>query len=214
MRIEQQEKANEDLVRRLLQAYNDSQYVENELRKFIQSKEAVLTLKMFGRNLQNMNNNCCNTVASDSVSRNGKNIPSLNRHHDDHDNDLILVPIALQHREEDILVHAEVDSGAKVTFIDSTLVKELRLPVISAKGNVTLAVRSEAAIDAPPLETPRLGNTGPVLTMYYGGKKLEGVSCEIAHLDGVKLIIGRDLMPQLGIGITGLIHSMPTLFAN
>jgi len=90
----------------------DTQNVE-QLEKTISN----FTLKMFGKNLENTNKQ-------------------------DVDHDLILVPLALQYGNESILVHAEVDSGAKVTFIDSSLVTELRLPVLSVKGNVTLAMRT------------------------------------------------------------------------
>ncbi len=43
--------------------------------------------------------------------------------------------------------------------------------------------------------TTRLGLADKGLSLVYGTRTLHDVTCEVAHLDAVSFIVGRDLMP-------------------
>lgn len=88
---------------------------------------------------------------------------------------------------------ALVDTGAEVSFIDVRLAEELNIDIIKTKGDIILAGN---------LKLERIGKTAE-LEIEIPNKKI-AVGLELAKLEDAKVIIGMDIMSQLGIALIGL----------
>lgn len=107
----------------------------------------------------------------------------------------LLVSMIVSQGELQHTLIGEIDTGASHGFISYDRVTELHIPVCQKEGKITLASNDTR---------PRIGKTIP-LGLRYGARRLE-YAFEVMPLPvGVDMLIGRDLIRLLGIGITGLL---------
>ena len=102
----------------------------------------------------------------------------------------IVIPVLLNGEEYSGLV----DTGCSHSIVDQDLLPEdPTLPL--AQGNFILADSTM---------TPRLRQSLPAL-LEYGTRQVQTRFERMKAPHGTRLIIGRDVMPLLGLGITGIL---------
>ena len=103
---------------------------------------------------------------------------------------LIRSPILIQNKR----CLALVDSGADTSVINKRLCDTNNWSINHVNGNIWYAGNGDAR--------PRIGTTTPLQISYNGHKPT--FSFEVMNLARDDVIIGRDLMPLIGIALTGL----------
>ncbi|KAJ8651356.1 hypothetical protein O0I10_013136 [Lichtheimia ornata] len=103
---------------------------------------------------------------------------------------LIRSPILIQNKR----CLALMDSGAEISVLNKRLCDENNWSINHVDGNIWYAGSGDAR--------PRIGTTSPLQISYNGHKPL--FSFEVMNLAHDDVIIGKDLMPLIGVALTGL----------
>ena len=112
--------------------------------------------------------------------------------------DALLVSMVLGHDGVKLTAVAEIDTGASHGFLSQDFVTKAGIEILPASGNITLAAAQTVS---------RIGKTIPLEVSY--GSRRERYSFEVMPLpSGIEMLVGRDLIRLLGIGISGLLTPM------
>lgn len=100
--------------------------------------------------------------------------------------------------------YATVDSAAQISCIDIALFRQLKLPTINSRIDIT-------SLD-PKQSLPTMGLTRAELAIGTHSRSVRLVVMDFgaqARRENTQLLLGLDLMAVYGIGITGIPHTFP-----
>ncbi|KAJ8651359.1 hypothetical protein O0I10_013130 [Lichtheimia ornata] len=118
----------------------------------------------------------------------GKQLGNTQKHHESET--LIRSPILIQNKR----CLALIDSGAEISVVNKRLCDANNWSINHVDGKIWYAGSGDAR--------PRIGTTAPLHISYNGHKPT--FSFEVMNLAHDDVIIGKDLMPLIGIALTGL----------
>lgn len=113
-----------------------------------------------------------------------------------------LDPISLPFLVNDSPLAAVVDTGSEKTFISGTTASSLGLDIQPSSIMIRLCSSS------PSAHVPVIGSA--FITLCYNGRSITTNVLVHSLPSDISMILGRDLMPAFGIGVTGLVLTDPS----